>query len=52
LECAYFSKYYPDMQMISIGPDIIGGHSPDERLKIQSSEKIWKFLLTLIQKLQ
>ena len=52
LECAYFSKYYPNMQMISIGPDIKGGHSPDERLKIGSSKKIWKFLITLIKNLQ
>lgn len=51
LECAYFSKYYPNMQMISIGPDIIGGHSPDERLKIRSSEKIWKFLIALLKNL-
>ena len=51
LECAYFSKFYPNMQMISIGPDIIGGHSPDERLKIGSSEKIWKFLITLLKNL-
>ena len=52
LECAYFSKYYPNMQMISIGPDVKGGHSPDERLKIESSKKIWKFLITLIKNLQ
>ena len=51
LECAYFSRYYPNMQMISIGPDIKGGHSPDERLKIRSIEKIWKFLITLIKNL-
>ncbi|MHA1670121.1 MAG: beta-Ala-His dipeptidase [Promethearchaeota archaeon] len=51
LECAYFSKYYPNMQMISLGPDIKGGHSPDERLRIRSTEKIWKFLVTLLKNL-
>jgi len=52
LECAYFSKYYPNMQMISIGPNIKGGHSPDERLNIRSVEKIWKFLIILLKKLK
>ncbi|MFX1287623.1 MAG: beta-Ala-His dipeptidase [Promethearchaeota archaeon] len=51
LECAFFSYYYPDMEMISLGPIIIGAHSPDERLKINSVAKIWKFLITLLQNL-
>ncbi len=51
LECAFFSHYYPEMQMISIGPDIIMGHSPDERLRIKSVEKIWNFLITFLEKL-
>lgn len=51
LECAFFSYYYPDMEMISLGPYVIGGHSPDERLKIKSVAKIWKFLIALLQNL-
>ena len=51
LECAFFSNYYPDMEMISLGPDVLGGHSPDERLKIKSVAKIWKFLLALLKNL-
>ncbi|NVM19736.1 MAG: beta-Ala-His dipeptidase [Candidatus Lokiarchaeota archaeon] len=51
LECAFFSYYYPDMEMISLGPDVLGGHSPDERLKIKSVAKIWKFLIALLQNL-
>ena len=51
LECAFFSLYYPDMEMISLGPDVLGGHSPDERLNIRSVSKIWKFLLTLLKNL-
>jgi len=49
LECAFFSHYYPDMEMISLGPDVCGGHSPDERLNIRSVSKIWKFLLALLK---
>jgi dipeptidase D len=51
LECAYFSDYFPEMDVISFGPDIKGGHSPDERLRIKSVEKIWKILINLIKKL-
>ena len=51
LECAFFSHFYPEMQMISLGPDIVMGHSPDERLRINSVEKIWKFLIKFLEKL-
>ena len=51
LECAFYSYYYPDMEMISLGPNVLGGHSPDERLKIKSVAKIWKFLIALLQNL-
>ncbi|MFX0009186.1 MAG: beta-Ala-His dipeptidase [Candidatus Hermodarchaeota archaeon] len=51
LECAYFSYYYPKMEMISLGPIIIGNHSPDERLKIASAKKVWKFLIELLRHL-
>ena len=51
LECAFFSYYYPNMEMISLGPNVLGGHSPDERLNIRSVSKIWKFLLALLKNL-
>ncbi|MFX0024944.1 MAG: beta-Ala-His dipeptidase [Candidatus Hermodarchaeota archaeon] len=51
LECAYFVYHYPNMEIISIGPDITDVHSPDERLKIKSVERIWNFLIALLKKL-
>lgn len=51
LECAFFSYFYPDMEMISLGPNVLGGHSPDERLEVKSVAKIWKFLIVLLQNL-
>ena len=51
LECAFFSSFYPDMEMISLGPNVLGGHSPDERLEVKSVAKIWKFLIVLLQNL-
>jgi len=52
LECAYFSDYFPEMEVMSFGPDIKGGHSPDERLRIKSVEKIWYLLINLLKKLE
>lgn len=51
LECAYFKHHFPNLEIISIGPTIIDGHSPDERLKIKTVEKIWNFLISLLKKL-
>ncbi|TFG06354.1 MAG: aminoacyl-histidine dipeptidase [Promethearchaeota archaeon] len=51
LECGILKKHFPAMEMISIGPTVEGGHSPEERLKIASVEKIWIFLITLLNNL-
>ncbi len=51
LECGILKQKYPNMEMISIGPKNIGAHSPDERISVQSVEKIWDLLITLLGKL-
>ncbi len=51
LECGILKKKFPQMEMISIGPTNEGAHSPDEKLKVQSVEKVWKILLNLLKKL-
>jgi dipeptidase D len=51
LECGILKKIFPHMEMISIGPDIVGAHSPDERISVQSVEKIWDFLIILLEKI-
>lgn len=51
LECAYFSFYFPEMAVMSFGPDIKGGHSPDERLRVKSVSKIWNILINLLERL-
>ena len=50
-ECCVFKQYYPDMEMIAIGPTIENAHSPSERLKISSVNTIWNFLIVLIKNL-
>ncbi len=49
LECGILGQNYPDMDMISFGPTILGAHSPDERVSITSVQKFWKFLLAILE---
>lgn len=44
LECGLIRAKIPDMDMISIGPENIGLHSPSERLNIASAERFWQIL--------
>jgi dipeptidase D len=48
LECGIIQGIFPDMEMVSIGPDLQFPHSPDERVHIASVEKIWDFLTTVL----
>lgn len=49
LECGILGQNYPDMDMVSFGPNIKGAHSPDERAQISSTQKYWKFLLEILK---
>ena len=51
LECGILGTNYPDMQMISFGPNITGAHSPDEKVQISSVQKYWGFLLETLQRI-
>ena len=48
LECGLLTEKYPDLDIVSFGPNIRGAHSPDEKVQISSVQKIWKlFAATL-----
>ena len=49
LECALFSKVYPDWDMVSFGPTLQYPHSPDERLNIPSVTKFYDLLLEVLK---
>ena len=51
LECGILGIHYPDMQMISFGPNIVGPHSPDECVQISSVQKFWSFLLETLKRI-
>lgn len=51
LECGILGTHYPEMEMISFGPNIKGAHSPDERVQISSVQKFWKFVLEILNRI-
>lgn len=51
LECGILGTNYPDMDMISFGPNIKGAHSPDERAQISSVQKYWTFVLEILKQI-
>ncbi len=51
LECGIISEKYPDMDMISIGPDIEGAHTPEEKLSIKSTEFIREYIYDILARL-
>lgn len=52
LECGLFGMVYKEWDMISFGPTIRHPHSPDEKLKIASVGKFWKFLTELLKNIK
>ncbi len=51
LECGILGTNYPEMDMVSFGPNIRGAHSPDEKVQISSVQKYWGFLLETLQQI-
>lgn len=49
LECGIIGERVGGMDMISIGPRIIGAHTPNERIFVASVEKSWRFLKELLK---
>ncbi|WP_151715246.1 aminoacyl-histidine dipeptidase [Acinetobacter sp. TUM15071] len=52
LECGIIAEHYPDLQMVSFGPDIQGAHAPGERVKVDTVEKCWKLLVTALESIK
>ena len=49
LECGIIGSHYPNMEMISFGPTILGAHSPDERASVKSTQKFWIFFKEILK---
>ena len=51
LECGLFLEKYPYLDMVSIGPQMYGVHSPQERLSIPSTERCYAWLCQILKTL-
>ncbi len=48
LECGIIKSKIPDMDVIALGANMFGIHSPDEKLDLDSCEKLWRILAKVI----
>ncbi|MGN0342954.1 MAG: aminoacyl-histidine dipeptidase [Roseburia sp.] len=48
VECGILAGKLPDLDCISMGPDILDVHTPAERLSISSTERMWRFILAVL----
>ena len=48
LECGILKRVLPEVDMISLGPNLYDVHTPAEHLSISSVDRTWKFLKELI----
>lgn len=51
LECGIIQGAYPEMDMISIGPDLQYPHSPDECVSISSVGRVWEFIAKTLERI-
>lgn len=52
LECGVLSRKLPGAQLISFGPNVRGAHTPDERVDVPSTGRVWRFLLELLKRIR
>lgn len=51
LECGLFLEKYPYLDMVSVGPQMYGVHSPQERLSISSTVRCYQWVCKVLQSL-
>lgn len=49
LECGIFADNLKNLDVVSIGPNIYGAHTPEERMEIESVGKTWELLLKVLE---
>jgi len=50
LECGLIGEKYPEMEMVSFGPNMWDVHTPDENISISSVGNFWKLLVAVLEK--
>jgi di/tripeptidase len=51
VECSMFGSKMPDADMASIGPDILDLHTPNERMSFSSYNRVYGYLVLLLERL-
>ena len=52
LECGIIADTFPKMEILSIGPNIIDPHSPNEKVELVSITKTYNLLLEIIESIK
>lgn len=52
LECGLLKEKVGDIDMISIGPNMHDVHTPQERVSISSTERVYNFLLEVLKRIK
>lgn len=51
LECGLFCGKIEGLDCVSFGPDILDIHTPQEKLSIDSSARMWEYLLEILKRI-
>jgi len=49
LECGIFTENIKNADVVSIGPNIYGAHTPEERMDIKSVGETWEWILKILE---
>lgn len=52
LECGILKQAIPEMDILSIGPDLYDLHTPAERMSVSSGERVYQLLLAMLAALK
>jgi len=51
VECGFFSGNIPDLDCVSFGPDIYDIHTVREKMSMSSVERVWNYIIKLLEKI-
>jgi len=49
LECGLLAGKIEDLDAVSIGPDMLGVHTTEEKLSISSTKRVWEYIVEVIK---
>jgi len=50
LECGILSSKIDNLDCVSFGPNMYGAHTYEEKLSISSVERVWKYILAVLER--